>query len=442
MGCGPSKEGHRLIDPETAKSSTQYQKNSNGTQNVRTTKKASDAAATKSIINPGEFLDVSDDDVGGAAAESAAGSKPSTATPYNRAKDRVDAIKESKTITCNGVTMTFAYLSQRGFYPDEPFKANQDSYCIHAPSLTSGAKQDAFFAVFDGHGKDGDGCAIFAKDRLPAEIKKAMEQSATGQKGGGGTVDSVLTKGQIQDNLKRAHVSTNLHLHRDAAVDDSLSGTTAISIYFHGNRNRITVSNLGDSRAVLGQALGEESARPSLKALPLSRDQTPYRKDEKNRVRATGARVLSLDQLEGLEPIDASENNDDAADFVLGEELDEGGDPPRIWHPVDDYPGTAFTRSLGDALAEELGVFAEPEMLTRELQPNDKIMVLASDGGGFFCSFVLFFLVRFLFWHWQESRLMEANLEMGEHDASIPIVALSSSWCRKEPVFSIDFPLY
>ena len=67
-------------------------------------------------------------------------------------------------------------------------------------------------------------------------------------------------------------------------------------------------------------------------------------------------------------------------DLELGEELDEGGDPPRVWSPIGEYPGTAFTRSLGDAIAEELGVFAEPEMLTRELTQDDKIIVLASDG--------------------------------------------------------------
>ena len=26
--------------------------------------------------------------------------------------------------------------------------------------------------------------------------------------------------------------------------------------------------------------------------------------------------------------------------------------PPRVWHPTQDYPGTAFTRSIGDAMAE------------------------------------------------------------------------------------------
>jgi hypothetical protein len=43
---------------------------------------------------------------------------------------------------------------------------------------------------------------------------------------------------------------------------------------------------------------------------------------------------------------------------VAGEDIDEGGDPPRIWSKYGEYPGTAFTRSLGDSIAEELGVYA------------------------------------------------------------------------------------
>jgi len=292
----------------------------------------------------------------------------SPATPYNRAKDRVDAIPESKTVTINGVTMTYAYVSQRGFYPEEPFKANQDAYCVHDTELCKN-RNDALFGVFDGHGKDGDGCAIFAKTNLPKYVQKRASK-----------LPPTAPRDETHEALKRAHVETNKALRKEPTVDDSLSGTTAVSCYFHGRRNRITICNVGDSRAVMGKAEKDpKTGRTTLKAMPLSRDQTPYRKDERARIKATGARVLSLDQLEGLEPIeDLTENGDD--DFVLGEDLDEGGDPPRVWHPVDDYPGTAFTRSIGDALAEDLGVFAEPEMLTREIVPEDKILVLASDG--------------------------------------------------------------
>ena len=40
-----------------------------------------------------------------------------------------------------------------------------------------------------------------------------------------------------------------------------------------------------------------------LVAKPLSNDQTPYRKDERERIKKTGARVLSMDQIEGIEPV-------------------------------------------------------------------------------------------------------------------------------------------
>ncbi len=179
-------------------------------------------------------------------------------------------------------------------------------------------------------------------------------------------------------------------MHTNPKLDDALSGTTAISCYVHGRRNRITVCNVGDSRAVLGQRVKRDSNNSRddnagtdvfYRALPLSRDQTPYRRDERQRIRSYGARILSLDQIEGLEPVPIDSDDENGKDDIdLGKEIDEGGDPPRVWHPEQDYPGTAFTRSLGDALAEELGVFAEPEMVTRELEEGDEIIVLASDG--------------------------------------------------------------
>lgn len=58
--------------------------------------------------------------------------------------------------------------------------------------------------------------------------------------------------------------------------------------------------------------------------------------------------------------------------YPSGVELDEGGDPPRIWSPFGEYPGTAFTRSMGDVIAEELGVFAEPEIIRRKIHPLDR----------------------------------------------------------------------
>ncbi len=163
--------------------------------------------------------------------------------------------------------------------------------------------------------------------------------------------------------------------------------------------NILYVCNVGDSRAIVlctppvnGSPLpaavvkktgGNHDDSHRLAALPLSSDQTPYRRDEKIRVKKCGARVLTMDQIEGVKPIlpevDDSENSGKGGptnsngngnssnkdELSLGDEIDEGGDPPRVWSPYGDYPGTAFTRSFGDSIAEELGVVADPEILQR-----------------------------------------------------------------------------
>ena len=67
-------------------------------------------------------------------------------------------------------------------------------------------------------------------------------------------------------------------------------------------------------------------------------------------------------------------------ELLLGEEIDECGDPPRVWHPAGDYSGTACTRSFGDGVADGLGCHAIPEMLMHDLTPEDKIIVLAWTG--------------------------------------------------------------
>mmetsp|Transcript_37128 Transcript_37128/g.90011 ORF Transcript_37128/g.90011 Transcript_37128/m.90011 type:complete len:759 (-) Transcript_37128:295-2571(-) len=320
---------------------------------------------------------------------------------------KVECSEAARELIVGGLRLRYAYFSQKGYYPDDPHKPNQDSYKV-IEKFGAAEANDAFFGVFDGHGRDGDLCAQFTRDNIApclarniSRIKRQEVQNhkpqlnrlvSTSANPGDPTSYVELSREQIQQAALRAHVECNMMMHKDPSLDDSLSGTTAISAYVHGRRNRITICNVGDSRAVLGKAIEPSGggAGPSrfgadrgqaLKAFPLSRDQTPYRRDERVRIRKTGARILSLDQLEGLEPInDNDDSANDDGDLELGEELDEGGDPPRVWSPDGDYPGTAFTRSLGDAMAEELGVFAEPEMLTREIKPEDRVMVLASDG--------------------------------------------------------------
>jgi serine/threonine protein phosphatase PrpC len=162
----------------------------------------------------------------------------------------------------------------------------------------------------------------------------------------------------------------------------------------------MTVCNVGDSRVVVGHRALSKSSRDDreekkeeekceidaeqqysephkgeILAIPLTRDQTPYRKDERERIRKEGGEIKSIDQMEGREDV-----HDNWGDMVLGENVDIQGDPPRVWVEGANYPGTAFTRSLGDKIAEDIGVNAEPEIITKDLTVNDEYLVIASDG--------------------------------------------------------------
>ncbi|KAJ9555913.1 hypothetical protein OSB04_010527 [Centaurea solstitialis] len=83
-------------------------------------------------------------------------------------------------------------------------------------------------------------------------------------------------------------------------------------------------------------------------AQDLSYDQTPFRRDELERVKKCGARVLSVDQVEG----------------VKDPSIQSWGDE----------------ESAGDRLAEKIGVVAVPEVSMVELTANHPFFLLASDG--------------------------------------------------------------
>jgi len=260
--------------------------------------------------------------------------------------------KEEGDFLINGRTLSFGVICFRGYYPDTPYKANQDEYAVMTP-VKFGHSDKALFGVFDGHGHVGEKCARFAMSQLPPAIVA--------------TADKFTSDAAIKASLSKTFVDVNKKLHMAADIDDTLSGTTAVVAIV--TNNTLWVGNVGDSRAIIVKEEGGV-----LVAKPLSTDQTPYRRDERARVRKCGARVLNMDQLEGLEAIH------DDWDMNSGDEVDEGGDPPRIWSQDGAYPGTAFTRSFGDSIAEELGVFAEPETIKYEMTPADKYLIVASDG--------------------------------------------------------------
>ena len=178
---------------------------------------------------------------------------------------------------------------------------------------------------------------------------------------------------KLEELFERAFKNCNLLMHA-ASFDTQLSGTTAVCCLVVGTT--LIVGNVGDSRAILGYAPDDaQGDGDAIAVQALSVDQTPYRRDERERVKQYGARIMTVDQVEGREKLHENWGT------RLGEEIDESGDPPRVWNDTLERPGCAFTRSLGDMIAERLGVVADPEVHTHVLRPEDKFVVIASDAG-------------------------------------------------------------
>lgn len=134
---------------------------------------------------------------------------------------------------------------------------------------------------------------------------------------------------------------------KNSGIDYTTSGTCCAFLFIMDNI--VTVSNLGDSRAVLCR-VGKEKA-----AIELTWDQKPTRKDEKERIIEMGGKIERLN--------------------YNGEYVG----PLRVWAD-EEGPGIAITRSLGDFQAKKIGIISEPEIDHLWLKTRDKFIVIGSDG--------------------------------------------------------------
>lgn len=137
------------------------------------------------------------------------------------------------------------------------------------------------------------------------------------------------------------------------SIDIRFSGSTCVTVMTLGQK--LFCSNVGDSRGIVVKK--KEGAAGKLIAQAISRDQKPCQPDEAARIHKYGGRIDSFR--------DPDKN-------PIG--------PLRVWLKNEDIPGLAMTRSFGDEVASRVGVTAEPEILELDLCPDDRFIVLASDG--------------------------------------------------------------
>ena len=93
--------------------------------------------------------------------------------------------------------------------------------------------------------------------------------------------------------------------------------------------------------------------------IELSHDHKPENKEERERIEKLGGEV--------------------AQEYLIGKEEEPTG-PFRVWCKGYDYPGIAISRSLGDKIAELIGVVSDPDILNFDLDNNCKYIIMGSDG--------------------------------------------------------------
>jgi serine/threonine protein phosphatase PrpC len=207
-------------------------------------------------------------------------------------------------------------------------KINQDRGCVVFPFHNS--IEEMLFVVLDGHGEQGELVSEFAMQQIVVTLESHPSLTADPS---AALIDTFVT-------TNRALQTTSIQYFS--------SGCTCVAASLRGTS--LWIANVGDSRAVLATL----KPNGTLSAKSLSRDHKPDDADERNRIIKCGGYV---------------------------------SDPPapglsaRVWldksHTI---IGLAMARSLGDYAVKTVGVIPTPEITTFELVPEDKFIIMGSDG--------------------------------------------------------------
>ena len=220
----------------------------------------------------------------------------------------------------------------------------------------------------DGHGSEGHLVSDFVKNQIK-EYFNNKKIYAINNKNKEFSFNKFGISFEIYDKLKHNNYeliknfyeNTNKKLS-DTEFDINFSGTTCIMVFKIGKK--IICSNVDDSRAILVERklIFEEKTNSILnkyEIIELSHDHKPNNKGEKERIEKCGGEV---------------------AQEFLNEEDEKSDLPFRVWKEGCNYPGLAISRSLGDKIAEKIGVISEPEFIEAEINKNSKYIIMGSDG--------------------------------------------------------------
>lgn len=233
--------------------------------------------------------------------------------------------------------IAFGYSSEKGNRPSQ-----QDDFLIQENVF--GDDTHHLYAVFDGHGVQGD--------KVSGTVKQLFKEIFPRHK------DAFLS--DPKQTLIDVFYKVSELLESDSEIDTYMSGTTAAVAIL--TPLRIIVANLGDCRVILAQAKkmhpGTDGGPPKIsRPKVLSNDHTCACPAEKSRLEASGARIAKNPQ--DADVLDA---------------------PLRVYKGSMPYPGLVTTRAFGDSSAHKIGIICEPEVIIQAISPKDKYIILGTDG--------------------------------------------------------------
>ena len=259
-----------------------------------------------------------------------------------------------KNYLINNALINIRELSIPGRTKDGQLKLNQDSYIIQRD--INYIKNFNIFAIFDGHGFNGNIISEYLKENL---INKIGQHPQIKTLKNLEYIYSLFIKDNYKIIREIFFELDNELLNNEKLIDINLSGSTCILLIQIGDN--IISANIGDSKAILvyedinvSNCADEYNKYKSIK---LSRDCTPYIETEKMRIIMNGGNVIQLKNS-----------------------INQENGPLRIYLKGDNIPGLSITRSFGDRIGKKIGMISNPVINEYTLNKSVKFIIIASSG--------------------------------------------------------------
>ncbi len=266
------------------------------------------------------------------------------------------------------------FFTKKGRISDTIDKQNnQDSY-LYIDNLMN-LNDCCLLGIMDGHGTNGH----FVSQYIKEQAKEFFQNKENYFRNKNEEISLENIQNRLQSKnfslIRKFYKKTNNELP-DTKFDTHFSGSTCNLVFKLGQT--IICSNTGDSRSIIikenknkqndnktknnnnnnnniySKKINDIFSKYEVEELSI--DHKPENKEEKERILEKGGIVSQ------------SENG----------KLDDG--PYRVWVKGENYPGISMSRSLGDEVAESVGVISDPDFIVKNINDNYKYIVSGSDG--------------------------------------------------------------